>query len=159
MLTRRVIAADITNLTDARYFAARGVDYLMFDMAKVALDRIIEIKDWVEGPELILSLDSSSLNLIEEAILKVKPFAVVSKNPQTTGELMPYQAHVEVTEFDNNALALDDKKYVPVGDLSVLDNLEEEHGIIISGSDEVEVGVKDYDLLDGILDLLEEEEI
>jgi len=52
---------------------------------------------------------------------------------------------------------IDDMKYVPVSDLSVLDRLEEKCGIIISGSDEVEVGVKDYDLLDGILDLLEEE--
>jgi len=103
MLTRRVIAADITNLTDARYFAARGVDYLMFDMDKIALNKIIEIKDWVEGPELILTLDSSSINLIEEAILKVKPVAVVCKTPQTHGELQPYQAHVEVTAFDNNA--------------------------------------------------------
>ena len=37
MLSKKVIATAITNLTDARYFAARGIDYLLFDLDAIDL--------------------------------------------------------------------------------------------------------------------------
>jgi phosphoribosylanthranilate isomerase len=50
---------DIQNLTDARYFAAMGVDYLGFccnpgSETFCSLAKIKEITDWVEGPQFVL---------------------------------------------------------------------------------------------------------
>ena len=157
MLTRRVIAADITNLTDARYFAARGVDYLMFDLNQLPLDKLLEIKEWVEGPSAILLVDDSSINLVEEAILKVNPVAVISKNPQVLGELQHFQAHVEIAHLQDNLLELDGEVYKQISVVDLLSSLVAEDGIILSGGDEEEVGLKDFDLLDNILDQIEED--
>lgn len=52
-LKTNVIAAEVENLTDARYFAAWGVDYISFDLQNDLLDTstIKEIIDWIEGPQ------------------------------------------------------------------------------------------------------------
>jgi len=54
MLKYRVIAAYISNLTDARYFAARGVDHLLYDLDQISVAQIIEIQEWVSGPTALL---------------------------------------------------------------------------------------------------------
>lgn len=157
MLTKRVIAANITNLTDARYFAARGVDYLMFEVKALSLDKILEIKEWIEGPEHILSFDLSSLSLLEEAIIKIKPACVTGIDPQVHHELKQYESHVEViTREDEARIVIDEVTYKKVTTLKDLRALEEEAGVIVSGGDENEVGVKDFDVLDEILDHLED---
>ncbi len=157
MLTRRVIAADIANLTDARYFAARGVDYLMFDLSHITLERLLEIKEWVEGPAAILLVDESTLDLIEEAILRVSPVAIVCKSPHTIGELQHYQAHVEVAHMPSDHVEVGDQIFRSVTTLDGLASLDSQDGIIITGGDEEEVGVKDFDILDSIFDELEED--
>lgn len=50
---------DIQNLTDARYFAAMGVDYLGFccnpgSETFCSLAKIKEITEWVQGPQFVL---------------------------------------------------------------------------------------------------------
>jgi len=55
-LKTKVIASEISNLTDARYFAAWGVDYLSYildesDERFIGFESIKEIKNWVEGPK------------------------------------------------------------------------------------------------------------
>jgi len=129
----------------------------MFDMSSIALDKILEIKEWVEGPEPILLLDEASLSLIEEAILKVKPAAITSHSPKVLGEIQHYAAHVEVVSYEEGTISIDDSTYKQVADISTLTSLDEQYGIVISGSDEEEVGVKNFDLLDDILDSLEED--
>ena len=58
MLTRKVIAGPIKNLTDARYFAAWMVDYMSFDLRAnsteyIGPEKIKEIVEWVEGPLIL----------------------------------------------------------------------------------------------------------
>lgn len=52
MLKTKIIAADLQNLTDARYFAAWLVEYISYDLSHPNIDlvKIKEIMDWVEGP-------------------------------------------------------------------------------------------------------------
>ena len=54
----KVIASKIENLTDARYFAAQGVEYLGFDLTKIEENQtkyhsIHAIKEWVEGVQFV----------------------------------------------------------------------------------------------------------
>jgi len=58
MLTTTVKASSVSNLTDARYFAAWHVEWLGFDLtasglATLPLPQVKEIKDWIEGPKII----------------------------------------------------------------------------------------------------------
>lgn len=62
MLKTRVKAGKVNNLTDARYFAAMGVDYLGFccntgTELYCAPSKIKEITEWVEGPVFVLEFD------------------------------------------------------------------------------------------------------
>ncbi len=58
MLKIPVLACDISHLTDARYFAAWGVDYMAFvvdqdDSRTLAPEQLKEIVEWVEGPKML----------------------------------------------------------------------------------------------------------
>jgi len=58
MLKTQIKASQINNLTDARYFAAWGAEWLGFDLTEgsenyIGLDQIKEIKEWVEGPRIV----------------------------------------------------------------------------------------------------------
>lgn len=62
MLHTKVKINKVNNLTDARYFAAMGVDYLGFccninTERYCAPSKIREITEWVEGPEFVMELD------------------------------------------------------------------------------------------------------
>lgn len=62
----KVIATDIKNLTDARYFAAWGVDVMCYDIdpdspGSLSLAEFAEIANWVEGPETGITAGGLSL--------------------------------------------------------------------------------------------------
>ena len=64
----KVIATDIANLTDARYFAAWGVDAMAYNIdssVENALSpaQLKEIVDWVEGPETMIKIDGLAVLL------------------------------------------------------------------------------------------------
>ena len=51
----KIIATDITNLTDARYFAAWGVEMMCYNIdpdteGSLSIPQFREITEWVEGP-------------------------------------------------------------------------------------------------------------
>ncbi len=58
MLKTNIFAGGITNLTDARYFAARGAQFLSFNLEQgatlaISSEKTAAIKEWVEGPSFI----------------------------------------------------------------------------------------------------------
>jgi phosphoribosylanthranilate isomerase len=58
----KIKASKVSSLTDARYFAAAGVDYLGFccntgTELYCSPSKIREITEWVQGPSFILELD------------------------------------------------------------------------------------------------------
>lgn len=53
-----VKASSIKNLTDARYFAARGVQWMGFNLdnghpESIPVQQISAIKEWIEGPQIV----------------------------------------------------------------------------------------------------------
>ena len=68
MLKRKIIAQNITNLTDARDFAAWGVDYLSYNIQAdspyaLSLVDIKEIIEWVEGPKTLI--ESNAIEFLD----------------------------------------------------------------------------------------------
>jgi len=72
----KIFAKSINNLTDARYFAAMGVDFLGFELSPdhpqfVKKSFVKQVRDWVEGPQSIacaggLDISHDLLKNIEE---------------------------------------------------------------------------------------------
>ena len=156
MLTRKVIATDITNLTDARYFAARGVDFLMFSFDQLSIQDIVEIVEWVEGPKVLILFKEDSLRLLDEAVLKIKPHGVGSRSTKAVGEMEFLSSHVEVFLWQGETLTIGPDTYVQIGQSSSLKSLESDVGILLAGGNEEQVGVKSFEDMDEILDALED---
>lgn len=155
MLSRKVIATHVTNLTDARYFAARGVDYLLFDLDSISLEKTIEIKEWVEGPEIMLLFSEQSLPLLDEAIIKLSPVAISGKETGVIAEMAHMSAHVNIFKWTEERFEYDDRDFFVLKSSDQLATLTQGDGAIISGGEEEAVGVKAFDMLDEILDQLE----
>ena len=65
-------ASRITNLTDARYFAAREVHFLGFNLDEgtegyVEPSTMHAIREWVEGPEIVGEFSSAPIAVVREA--------------------------------------------------------------------------------------------
>ena len=70
----KIIATDIANLTDARYFAAWGADGLAYNIDPSSANSLSsvelkEIADWVEGPTTIIKIDGLE---VPEVLSEVK---------------------------------------------------------------------------------------
>ena len=179
MLSKKVIAQNITNLTDARYFAAWGVDYLSYNMIpnsdyEIHWDTIQEIVSWVEGPKTlietngldpmeaidghILSTIYSSLPLVNEAFFRTSATEV--KNGLPNGNyIIKYDEVAEKLLGDFSSLdIMGCTIYLDITDFDFqrLDNLPKGDGIglVVQGGDEEKVGVKSYDNLDILYDWL-----
>ena len=155
MLSHKIIATQITNLTDARYFAARGIDYLLFDLDEISIDKIFEINEWVEGPKILLLFSESTLGLIDECIIKINPTGISNKNKDSISQLTHLEAHTEIFQWSEEVICLEDIEYNLVRNLSNLDQLREDDGVILHGGSEDDIGIKSFDDLDDILDQLE----
>jgi len=53
MLKTRVKVSGISNLSDARYCAGMGVDWLGFPMAELSVEKFTEIRNWLAGVEIV----------------------------------------------------------------------------------------------------------
>jgi len=183
MLKRSVIASNITNLTDARYFAARGVDYLLFDLSEIGINEVMAIAEWVEGLQILVSLSEENAHLVDEVILRISPFAIGTAEASVLDKVLTYAAdrkvffQYEKTHTDPAKIILCDPDSIDSTTLQILPDEEvmafaEIHptieslnkflektdgiGIVLKGSSEEEVGLKSFEQLDDLLEALEE---
>ncbi len=66
-----VFIHSITNLSDARFFSAYGVDWLSFDRSpnstlSLPIEQIKEITNWVEGPQIAFNVVNCSTDEIKQ---------------------------------------------------------------------------------------------
>jgi phosphoribosylanthranilate isomerase len=184
-LKTKVKAGNITNLTDARYCAGMGVDWLSFPADIVNPINFKEITDWVTGPAFILEVtETTPINTIGQyavnaleisyrqlSLIDLLPTASFMINiplsvwVNINGELLYYKSKISllVIELDN-----DDFKKLPeiARHFKLLVNPSEKHsmvellslpieGINVSGDRELKPGLKDFDKLSSILEELE----
>jgi phosphoribosylanthranilate isomerase len=75
-------ASEIANLTDARYFSAREVDWLGFSLDSnsenyIPPHQILAIREWISGPRIVVELGAlSGKDLIAQAVELLKPDAI-----------------------------------------------------------------------------------
>lgn len=183
MLKTQIIVTDLNNLTDARYFAAWGVDYMAFNCnpgedTYVEALALKEIKEWVEGPHFLGMFNGlSPASDIEEQVemLKLDGLILGQFTPRESIDKID-AAHLFVEQkspdasamIDKNTILAIDKKssrnyfdsgcFLNISDLdleTVKSVLEHSYcGLVLRGGDEEKVGFKSYDFLDEVFELL-----
>ena len=81
MLNTKIKASQISNLTDARYFAAWMIDWMGFCLDEKADHRVTPellhaIRDWVEGPVIVGEFGEQEPEYVREAVNFLKLDAV-----------------------------------------------------------------------------------
>jgi len=66
MLITKVKVGQVTNLSEARYCAGMGVDFLSFPISSVDPKTYQEITGWVAGPKFGVEADSKTISTIYE---------------------------------------------------------------------------------------------
>lgn len=109
----KTLATRITTLTDARYFAAKEVDFLAFRIEE-QMDGFIDamhikaIKEWVEGPAILGEFDRFSAEAVRETVAFLGlDGAVVSTGFSTKSlfELSGIRVFREISEKNPSRLA------------------------------------------------------
>lgn len=184
-LKTKVKAGNITNLSDARYCAGMGVDWLSFPADVVNPTTFKEITDWVTGPQFVLEIKettpldyigqyqvtsleiaSGQLDLIDRfpsfewfITLRLSSWDIQKKSLTRLKDKISFL----VLELDNQDLevvsdiASQFKILVNQSDKYSLDSLLAlpMEGINVTGENEVKPGLKDFDKLASILEELE----
>jgi phosphoribosylanthranilate isomerase len=62
----KIKAEKINSLTDARYFAAKNVDYISYDFndPKIDFNILTAFTEWIEGPKTVIIVSSLDLDLV-----------------------------------------------------------------------------------------------
>lgn len=214
MLRLPIKANRIGNLTDARYFAAWGVDWLGFCLDPnnphfMPPPELHAIREWISGPKLVGEFGLQSQNEILEAAsllrldaIQLDPFAGVPERSSFSNyilikelvldaeiasdslldELGKFGSHVDffILDFYRNRLDWETIKEHP----ALLQSLEKfcrakptflslrfrsdstedllstlrPYGLAITGGEEERVGVKSFDELDELMELLSPED-
>jgi phosphoribosylanthranilate isomerase len=179
-----LMARRIANLTDARYFAAKEVHYLAFNLTPGTpgyLDPVLmqAMREWVQGPKIVGEFgEGISAAYIREAAafyqldaVIVAPTALIESDESTevwvrmeshncsgqpsdavTGYLLEWPTEQvpdtwqarSIVQFEGDATAIQ----------SFLSN-GKWLGISVSGGEEEQVGVKSFDDVEAIFDVLE----
>jgi len=181
MLYRDVLALDVTNLSDARYFSAKGVRWIAFPIAR-DFDNIQTIKEmlsWIAGPEAMLhSLDGDAAyaKWLSEEVgvnkIMVNTEDLDSFESFQKGNIVPFigqdlptdlsnynQAVLEVEEYnDYQKVTPGDILFPATEKIKELAENNEDLALAIKGGEEEKPGLKNYEALDKILAHLEEED-
>ena len=73
MLKTQVKVSSIANLSDARYCAGMGVDWLGFPLQDISLERFTEIRNWLAGVQIVGEFTKASADQIKEMVATYHP--------------------------------------------------------------------------------------
>lgn len=180
MTDHPIFVRKIKHLTDARYFAAMGVDWMSMELTteQISFDRWHALKDWVSGVKLAAELDVNDDELLAKVIIDAKPDGIVLSEPSAvdlpeeisvfyllesaSGMLIPKDGSL-ILNYDplisriQSMLGYDQSKtffqadWTPQLIEEVMQN-DFHGGFCFFGSGEETVGVKDYSEMDEMLE-------
>lgn len=73
MLKTQVKVSSIANLSDARYCAGMGVEWLGFPLQDISLERFTEIRNWLAGVQIVGEFTKATAEQIREAVETYQP--------------------------------------------------------------------------------------
>jgi phosphoribosylanthranilate isomerase len=73
MLKTQVKVSSIANLSDARYCAGMGVEWLGFPLQEITLERFTEIRNWLAGVQIVGEFAKATADQVREAVAIYQP--------------------------------------------------------------------------------------
>lgn len=169
----KFFAKNISHLTDARYFAAMGVEWMGFEinsetgLSRVAFDAIIE---WIEGPKIAVSTEgviegySNILSLIDgdhiDHIIELPIEQFIELENTLLAEVVILKAdnNIRPTEIEKHLKKTSKELYLESNfsnaELISITKNAPQLGIVIQGSQEEKIGFKSYEELDELFEAL-----
>lgn len=102
MLRTPVKISNVTNLSDARYCAGMGVEWLGFSMDSLPVERFQEIRGWVAGVHIVGETAETDAGRIAELVQVYQPDAVQVVAPEVVSGLvvlgLPVLLRVDVAQ-------------------------------------------------------------
>lgn len=116
MVEKRVFVKNISNLSDARYCAGMGVEFISFNIDKeegffVEPLKIKEISGWLAGIKIILETNNFDLEIINTIKEKVEISGFLTKNQSIIENLSAINSNV-FFELNDEAIPLSIPKSV-----------------------------------------------
>jgi hypothetical protein len=161
----KVYARGIEDLTVARYMAAMNVDMVGFNVNKDNKAKVIEIMNWVEGPIVVAEIGDS--DFIEEAVISMpchylyditNDQFLIGNNEKGTATLPAIIELEQAEDLDRIRLNNEGDIYFYYNEINeaLLEKVNGlNQGIVITTGKEDAVGIKSFDELDVILELVE----
>jgi phosphoribosylanthranilate isomerase len=73
MLKTQVKVSSVTNLSDARYCAGMGVEWIGFPLQEISNDRFTEIRNWLAGVQIVGEFTKATADVIQETVTNYQP--------------------------------------------------------------------------------------
>lgn len=186
MSTTSILVRNINNLTDARYFAAMGVDWMSMELTEdpLSFSKWHTLHEWISGVKLAAELNARDESVIAKAIIDAAPDGIISDNLDLihlaggielfllTDKLLSgnsnglYSQIIPYTSFpsDYNVASIEHPELIYLENewtpevISTLKSNGYRGGFCFSGSDESLVGVKDYSYMDFMIEVVKQPE-
>ncbi len=180
MPTNPILIRNISHLTDARYFAAMGVDWMSMVLSddQASFSKWHTLRDWISGVQLAAEIPDADETLMAKTIIDVKPEGIILDNldqVHLTGGLKVFLLADGDASQKENALYTQIIQYSDVEIENLLqlnpqlvfleanwtnDMIMElkgknyRGGFCFAGESETAVGVRDYSEMDEIIGLI-----
>ena len=180
MYRNQILVRNIKHLTDARYFAAMGVDWMSMELNNdpTSFMRWHTFKDWVEGVKLAAEIDAVDEMLLSKTIIDARPDGIIltqliDLEGISDAELFFDTQYVNLDKCPNdsfNIIHFDEIEADQILELNpattflqhdwTLDVLDKllvlgyMGGICFTGGDEDATGMRDYELTDKLIERL-----
>ncbi len=179
MNRNQILVRNIKHLTDARYFAAMGVDWMSIELNEdpTSFMRWHTFKDWVEGVKLAAEIYTNDEMLLAKAVIDAQPQGMIFHQTGGSAGMPDMQLFFDINADDPHELpecSIRILTYHPLVDMlsfldldpqttflqaewssEMLNTLLEagyKGGICFSGGEEDATGMRDYEEMDGLIE-------
>ena len=180
MKRNQILVRNIKHLTDARYFAAMGVDWMSMELNNdpASFMRWHTFREWIEGVEMAAEINGADEMLLAKTIIDAKPEGIILTQLIETEELSDVELFFDTHFIDRNKCPAGSFEIIHFDEIDadripglsshntflqhewtpdVLELLLAagyEGGICFSGGEEDATGMRDYELMDELLSLI-----
>jgi hypothetical protein len=180
MSTNPILIRNISHLTDARYFAAMGVDWMSMVLSddQVSFSKWHTLRDWISGVQLAAEIPNADETLMAKTIIDAKPEGIILENldqVHMTGGLQVFLLNAGDEKLRENELYT---QIIPYSDFELeyilqlnpqlvfleanwtndmimeLKSKNYRGGFCFAGESELAVGVRDYTGMDEMIGLI-----
>jgi phosphoribosylanthranilate isomerase len=106
MLPIKVLADNVLNLTDARYFAARGVFFICLNSERseeaISIAEMSALADWIEGPSVVLHHHSDAYQAAVRA--KLPSNGIIYRRENVLSGLEDEELSIKIVKYEVSSM-------------------------------------------------------